>query len=74
MHGLGRVNQQQADVCAFDRSFGPERAASGFPRAFCLDEAELRRGLEPALRCIVYERLGAATDWLEGSVWQRDEA
>lgn len=52
-------------------SFGRERAAFGFDPAFCLDEAELRRVLEPRLVCLRYERLGPETDWLEGSIWAR---
>lgn len=53
-------------------SFGRERArAGGFDPAFCLEEAELRATLEPALACLVYERLGAASDWLEGSIWEK---
>lgn len=53
-------------------SFGRERArAGGFDPAFCLEEAELRATLEPGLVCLVYERLGAATDWLEGSIWEK---
>jgi tellurite methyltransferase len=53
-------------------SFGRERArAGGFDPAFCLEEAELRATLEPGLACLVYERLGAATDWLEGSIWEK---
>ncbi|MCX8099851.1 MAG: methyltransferase domain-containing protein [Geminicoccaceae bacterium] len=52
-------------------SFGKERAAAGFDPAFCLDEAELRRLLEPRLVCLRYERLGPETDWLEGSVWSK---
>lgn len=53
-------------------SFGRERAAmGGFDPAFCLDERELRATLEPALACLLYERLGEAADWLEGSVWEK---
>jgi len=53
-------------------SFGRERAhCGGFDPAFCLEEAELRAILEPGLACLVYERLGAATDWLEGSIWEK---
>lgn len=53
-------------------SFGRERARTGgFDPAFCLEEAELRATLEPALACLVYERLGEASDWLEGSIWEK---
>ncbi len=56
-------------------SFGRERAAAGsFDPAFCLDEAELRGQLEPALSCLLYERLGPAADWLEGSIWEKPAA
>lgn len=53
-------------------SFGRERATLGdFDPAFCLDEGELRAVLEPALVCLAYERLGPASDWLEGSIWEK---
>lgn len=53
-------------------SFGRERAAAGgFDPAFCLEEGELRAVLEPRLACLAYERLGAASDWLEGSLWEK---
>ncbi|MCS6879227.1 MAG: methyltransferase domain-containing protein [Geminicoccaceae bacterium] len=52
-------------------SFGRERAREGFDPAFCIAEDELRALLEPRLRCLRYERLGAAADWLEGSIWER---
>lgn len=53
-------------------SFGRERAAAGgFDPAYCLEEAELRATLEPTLACLAYERLGPASDWLEGSVWEK---
>ncbi len=52
-------------------TFGRERANSGFNPAFCVSEDELRALLEPRLRCLRYTRLGAAGDWLEGSIWEK---
>lgn len=53
-------------------SFGRERAAAGgFDPAYCLEEAELRATLEPALACLAWERLGPTSDWLEGSIWEK---
>jgi hypothetical protein len=55
-------------LCSFGRA---QHARTGFPLAFCLDEAELRAGLEPDLRCLAYERFAQAGDALEGSLWER---
>lgn len=52
-------------------SFGRERGGGDFDPSHCLDEAELRATLEPDLACLRYERLGPASDWLEGSIWER---
>ena len=55
-------------VCSFGRD---QHLRTGFPLAFCLDEAELRRVLQPDLRCLLYERFEQDGEALEGSIWER---
>lgn len=61
----------RALVCSFGRF---HHARTGFPLAFCLDEAELRATLEPLLRCLCYERFERDGESLEGSLWERPPA